>query len=58
MFKNFLIKFKIFLSEFKGKTPYAGIIRGRWPNLLILNTDVIKDVLIRNFNSFCNTELR
>lgn len=47
-----------FNSEFKGKTPYVGFIRARWPHLLIIEPEVIKDVLIRNFNSFCNTEIR
>ena len=50
-------KLKI-ISEFKGKTPFVGFIRVRWPHLLILEPEVIKDVLIRNFNSFCNTEIR
>jgi len=48
---------KIFSSsDFKGKTPFVGIIQTRDPRLLILEPELIKDVLIRKFNSFRNSE--
>ena len=43
-------------SDFKAKTPFVGIIQTRDPRLLILEPELIKDVLIRKFNNFRNSE--
>jgi cytochrome P450 len=53
-FTNFRI---IFLSsEFKGKTPFVGIFQIRAPRLMVLEPELVKDVLIRNFKSFHDSE--
>lgn len=57
--KTFKIIFTILFlnfSNFKGKTPFVGIIQMRDPRLLILQPEIIKDVFIRKFNSFRNNE--
>lgn len=41
-------------QKFKGKSPVAGIFFFFQPNVLILDLDVIKDILIRNFDNFRN----
>jgi cytochrome P450 family 6/cytochrome P450 family 28 len=43
-------------SEFKGKTPFLGIIQIRKPQLLLLEPDLVKNVLIRNFKNFHDNE--
>lgn len=41
--------------EFKGKTPFVGIIQTRSPRLMVLEPELIKDILIRKFNAFRNS---
>uniref|UniRef100_A0A240SY25 Cytochrome n=1 Tax=Lutzomyia longipalpis TaxID=7200 RepID=A0A240SY25_LUTLO len=40
--------------EYKAQYAFVGIINLRQPNILILHPDLVKEVLIRNFNSFAN----
>lgn len=40
------------LRDFKGKTPFVGIIQVRKPRLVVFEPELVKDVLIRNFSSF------
>jgi cytochrome P450 family 6 len=47
---------KLYL-KFKGKSPVAGIFFFLQPNVLILDLDVVKDILIRNFDNFRNRGL-
>ncbi|KAL7036965.1 hypothetical protein ACKWTF_009018 [Chironomus riparius] len=54
--KHLIYDFQVIYDDFKGKTPFVGIIQTRDPRLLILEPEVVKDVLIRKFNSFRNTE--
>ena len=46
----------ICLREFKGKVPFVGIIQIRAPRLVLLEPEIIKDVLIRNFKNFHDNE--
>lgn len=43
--------------KLKGKSPVAGIFFFFQPNLLVLDLDVAKDILIRNFDNFHNRGL-
>ncbi|CAG9805404.1 unnamed protein product [Chironomus riparius] len=43
-------------NDFKAKTPFVGIIQTRDPRLVVLEPELIKDVLIRKFNNFRNSE--
>lgn len=43
-------------SEFKGKTPFVGIIQIRTPRLVVIEPELVKDVLIRNFKNFPDNE--
>lgn len=44
------------ISDFKGKTPFVGILQMRSPRLVVFEPELIKDVLIRNFKSFHDNE--
>ena len=44
----------ILFREFKGKIPFVGIFQMRKPALLILNPELLKDIMVRNFKSFQN----
>lgn len=43
-------------SEFKGKIPFVGIIQIRKPHLLVLEPELVKTVMIRNFKNFHDNE--
>jgi cytochrome P450 len=43
-------------SEFKGKTPFVGIIQIRAPRLVVLEPELVKDVMIRKFKNFHDNE--
>ena len=40
--------------EYKGKTPFVGIFQMRKPVLLVLDPELLKDIMIRNFKNFQN----
>lgn len=49
--------FQKLYNKFKGKSPIAGIFFFFSPNVMIIDLDVVKDVLIRNFDTFHNRGL-
>ncbi|CAG9805402.1 unnamed protein product [Chironomus riparius] len=54
--QNVAYDFQKIYKEFKAKTPFVGIIQMRDPRLIILEPELIKDVLIRKFHYFRNSE--
>lgn len=46
--------FQKLYTKFKGKSPVAGIFFFFSPNVMIIDLDVAKDVLIRDFDTFHN----
>ncbi|KAL7036967.1 hypothetical protein ACKWTF_009020 [Chironomus riparius] len=54
--KHVAYDIQVLYDNFKAKTPFVGLIQTRDPRLLILEPEVVKDVLIRKFNNFRNSE--
>lgn len=43
-------------SEFKGKTPFVGLIQIKSPRLMVLEPELVRDVMVRNFKNFHDNE--
>lgn len=46
-----------FLSDYRGKSPYAGIFTGRKPQLLAIDSELAKNVFTKDFKNFQSNEI-
>lgn len=46
----------LFRRKYKHETPFVGVYRGRTPQLLIIDSNMVKDVLIKDFKNFEDSE--
>lgn len=52
----FVISFKISYRQFKNKAKFVGVFVTRNPQIMILDPEICKDILITNFKSFQDNE--
>ncbi|KAG4065146.1 hypothetical protein HA402_007543, partial [Bradysia odoriphaga] len=43
--------------QYRGKSPFVGIVSGRVPKLLIIDSQVAKDILVKDFKKFHDNDV-